>query len=256
MDDLTAACEFSCSHEPAANRHISDALGDAVKSFFPVHLFYSGNPSLEALGTRSGMANLDKSFSSPMTIDNIRAVITGLRATFRSASVCSTVLPLVKPHRCANRWMCVSTGNVGVLHSAMLPLAHWDVTPESAAGQDTRKEKEKGKKKRTKERSKKRLRLLALMKEKVKEEIYWASLFPGLPYWAPRGQDRKTAAWYGLQTQCCAEQSRLHARATHLAERPINRWQHQNTHTALSQYKGKSSEYTAALYCTTLPLRM
>ena len=38
--------------------------------------------------------------------------------TLRSASVCSTDLPFVKPQRWANLWMCVSTGNVGVLQLA------------------------------------------------------------------------------------------------------------------------------------------
>ena len=100
VDDLKTGCEFSCSCVLAASRHISDAVGDAVRSFLPVkHLFHSGNPSLEALGTISGMAILDKSFSSPVKMDNTRAVTTGSSATFRSASVCCTVLPLVKPQR-------------------------------------------------------------------------------------------------------------------------------------------------------------
>ena len=63
--------------------------------------------------------------------------------------------------------MCVSTGNVGALHLPMSLSAHWDVMPDSVAGQD-RREKKRSKK----ERNKKKLRLLALIQDRPKDKIY------------------------------------------------------------------------------------
>jgi hypothetical protein len=62
--------------------------------------------------------------------------------------------------------MCVSTGKVGVLHVATSPLAHWDVMPESAAGQDRRKAKQKEK-----------TTPFGIDERKAQEEIQWASLW-------------------------------------------------------------------------------
>ncbi len=64
--------------------------------------------------------------------------------------------------------MCVSTGNVGVLHLPMLPLAHQDVMPESAARQDRREGRESEKR----EAKRKDNDLLALIEEKSKSEIH------------------------------------------------------------------------------------
>ncbi len=53
---------------------------------------------------------------------------------FKSVSVCSTFFPLVSFHRCASRWICVSTGNAGTPNAcAITTLAVLWPTPGNSS---------------------------------------------------------------------------------------------------------------------------